>query len=227
MIHSSRVFKVTKTRHTIYKKLLLVIWVTPDKKLTRSNEKKGDIVTPKKQRMMIYSVDLSLLTIIYVVTCVLLKMEKWKKRQIHTQINDVILMYCFMMRINFRYCEKTKKFVKISQLFLKPIFFWNCLVISKESGQFFQIFVAFSEYLNFTEFTRMRFDNISSDEIILWSFLPMKEFYLLFHNKSECLKRSLSIKAIINGLLGQRLVETTTTTKHLIIWFLWSLLLLL
>ena len=57
-------------------KLLLVIWVTPDKKLTRSNEKKGDIVTPKKQRMMIYSVDLSLLTIIYVVTCVLLKMEK-------------------------------------------------------------------------------------------------------------------------------------------------------
>ena len=48
---------------------------------------------------MIYSVDLSLLTIIYVVTCVLLKMEKWKKRQIHTQINDVIIMYCFMMKL--------------------------------------------------------------------------------------------------------------------------------
>ena len=30
-------------------KLLLVIWVTPDKKLTRSNEKKGDIVTPKNK----------------------------------------------------------------------------------------------------------------------------------------------------------------------------------
>ena len=35
--------------HNLQKLLLLVIWVTPDKKLTRSNEKKGDIVTPKNK----------------------------------------------------------------------------------------------------------------------------------------------------------------------------------
>ena len=95
-------------------KLLLVIWVTPDKKLTRSNEKKGDIVTPKKQRMMIYSVDLSLLTIIYVVTCVLLKMEKWKKGKYTPKLMTSLSCIVSWWNVRFRYSKKAQKFCKTS-----------------------------------------------------------------------------------------------------------------
>ena len=46
--------------------------------------------------------------------------------------------------LKFRYCEKATKFEKISHLFL------NQLVTSNQSGGFFEIFRAFSDYLNFT-----------------------------------------------------------------------------
>ena len=43
------------------------------------------------------------------------------------------------MELKFRYCEKAKIFEEISHLFLE---------LPKQSERFFQIFVAFSEYLN-------------------------------------------------------------------------------
>ena len=47
----------------------------------------------------------------------------------------------------FRYCEKDTKFEKKS-----PTVFLNYSVTSKQSGRFFQTFVIFSEYLNFSYF---------------------------------------------------------------------------
>ena len=48
--------------------------------------------------------------------------------------------------VKIRYYEKVTKFEKISHLFL--------LISVKTSGKFFQIFVAFSEKLNFTFITK-------------------------------------------------------------------------
>ena len=48
--------------------------------------------------------------------------------------------------IKFRYCEKDTIFEKISHYF-----FLNYSVTTKQSGRFFQIFVACSEYLSFIE----------------------------------------------------------------------------
>ena len=50
--------------------------------------------------------------------------------------------------LKFRYYEKAKKFEKISHLVDKTGFLLGSV---KTSGRFFQIFVAFSEKLNFNE----------------------------------------------------------------------------
>ena len=53
--------------------------------------------------------------------------------------------------VKFRCCEKYTKFKQISHLFLTLYH----IVMSKQSRRFFQIFVAFSEYLNFNIWKKM------------------------------------------------------------------------
>ena len=57
-------------------------------------------------------------------------------------------MYVSLPIVKFGHCEKATKFEKISHLF------WHLLSSVKTSGNFFHIFVAFSENLNFSKAIR-------------------------------------------------------------------------
>ena len=63
-------------------------------------------------------------------------------RLVEGNIND---KKYFAVKVKFRYCEKATIFEKIS-----PFFLITWYVTSKQSGIFFQICSALSEYLNFT-----------------------------------------------------------------------------
>ena len=60
------------------------------------------------------------------------------------------IVVCVFDQIKFRYYEKATKFEKISHLFWQNSCFYS--VASKQVGDFFKFFVAFSEKLDFTSF---------------------------------------------------------------------------
>ena len=70
--------------------------------------------------------------------------------------------------VKLRYCEKVTIFEKISH------FFWSLLINVKTSGRFFQVFMAFSENLNFT--------------------------FLIFLKKDRCMKISMVHRKIFHPI---------------------------
>jgi hypothetical protein len=102
-----------------------------------------------------------------------------------------IKMCCKIKYWKFRYCKKATKFEKISHFTMV----WNYLVTSKQSGRFFQIFLAFSQYLNFTIQVAMEQwnQNLFEDSIsILYTILISQSFsYFCQEPKSLKISREL------------------------------------
>ena len=83
----------------------------------------------------------------------------------------------FLSSVKFKHFEKAKKFQKISH------FFWNFLVVvSNLNERFFQIFVAFSQYLNFRNVVLYHFHFYFS-KIPRWTFFLLE--ILAFHFKAN------------------------------------------
>ena len=105
---------------------------------------------------------------VFYINSVAYEIKKWKNSKLEFTNERLTYFTKFTIQhVKFRYYEKATKFEKISHLFWQNSCFYS--VASKTSGRFFQIFMAFSEKLNFIWQINVNMSNLLSQAVFLMS----------------------------------------------------------